>query len=135
MRPENEEAMRRFAEAMESRDFPDDLFAPGFLMINPSQPMFDNVYHGRAGARQWMVDLVDTFADSWHASYEIVADGSGWFVAKLRVEGTGSTSGAPLQLAWAALIQVRDGRWAKAEGFLRVRDALAAAGVTDEPAA
>jgi ketosteroid isomerase-like protein len=49
----------------------------------------------------------------------------------LRATGTASHTGIELELEWAAIWTIRDGRVLRAQGYLDRAEAIAAAGLTE----
>jgi hypothetical protein len=66
----------RYGVALNAREVPDDLLAPGFFMVNAETAVTDKTYYGAAGVIEWIRDLFEV----WDASarfeiFRVVADG------------------------------------------------------------
>lgn len=132
----NVELQRRGVAAIDAREFSDELFealcTPDFRLENTSTAVTDKTYWGASGVREWIADFADAFdADAHHEIENVVAEGEDFVVCVLRWAGRGSRSGAPLVLRWVSVTWFRDGKMARAVGYLSRREALAAVGLTE----
>jgi ketosteroid isomerase-like protein len=127
---ENADLVYRYGTALNSREIPDGLLAPGFVMVNASTALTDRDYFGADGVREWTNDMFEAFdADARFEIRRIVAHGVDFVVATVRLHGRGATSGAPLELRWAAVFWCSDGRLVRVVGYLRLAEALEAVGL------
>ena len=62
---------------------------------------------------------------------EILADGEGFVVARVRLVGHGARSGAPVALRWVAVAWIHDGKMTRSAGYLGRREALEAGGLEE----
>lgn len=126
---QNMDVHRRAVAAVNARQVPDELLAPGFRMQNRATAVTDHTYHGAAGWREWMNDLFEVFADG--ASYEaeeIIAAGEDYVAAVFCLTGRGARSGEPLEFRWAGVTWFRDGKATLAIGYASRSEALEAVG-------
>jgi ketosteroid isomerase-like protein len=120
----------RYGAALNSREVPEGLLAPGFFMVNASTAVTDKTYHGVPGVLEWVTDMFDAFdATARFEIEEVLADGEDFAVTMNRIAGTGVRSGAPLVLRWAAVFWSQEGRLIRVVGYLRRREALEAVGL------
>jgi|SRR5271156_1290392 len=132
MSHENVDLFLRVADAINAREVPDALIAPDFHIENIVTAVSDKTYHGAAGAREWLSDTFDAFAEG--ARYEveeIVADGDDFVVARIALVGSGARSGAPLQLRFVTAAWYSDGKAMRAASYANRHEALKAVGLEE----
>jgi ketosteroid isomerase-like protein len=120
----------RYGAALNAREVPEGLLAPGFVMVNASTAVTDKAYHGAPGVVEWTRDMFEVL--DAHARFEIeqvVADGEDFVVTMNRIVGSGLRSGVPIEFRWAAVFWCNDGKLARVVGYLRRREALRAVGL------
>ena len=125
----NIELHGKVVAAVNAREVPSDLLAPGFSMAHHTSAATDHTYRGPQGWRDWMHDLLEEFSDD--ARYEVeelVAADEDFVVANLRVAGRGVHSGDPLEFRWAEVTWFRDGKATRAVGYTSDNEALLATG-------
>ena len=123
----NIDAHRQVVEAINARELPEALLAPGFSMENRLSAVTDYDYHGAAGFDDWMSDVFEVFAEG--ARYEveeILAAGEDYVAAMFCIAGLGARSRLPLEFRWAGVTWFRGGRATKAVGFSSRDEALEA---------
>lgn len=130
----NVELHQRGVAAIDAGALSDELFAelcePQFTLENTSTAVTDKTYRGVQGVREWRSDFLDAFEPgARHEIEEVIADGEDYVVSMLHFSGRGAGSGAPLVLRWVNVTWFRDGRMARAVGYLSRRDALDAVGL------
>lgn len=126
-RRRNLEVHRLVVEAVNAREVPHHLLAPGFRMENHVSAVTDYEYHGALGFRDWMNDVFEVFADG--ARYEveeILAVGDDHVAAMFCISGRGGRSRMPLEFRWAGVTWFRSGRATRAVGYSSRSDALRA---------
>jgi ketosteroid isomerase-like protein len=128
MAHENVEIMRRLVDAINADAIPRELIAPDFELHNATTAVTDATYFGYEGALKWRRDLFDVI-DNARFEVEILAEGPDYLVTANRLVGTGSSSGAPVELRWASVVWFHDGRITRGAGYQRRREALEAVGV------
>jgi ketosteroid isomerase-like protein len=125
----------RAVAAINAREVPEDLLAPGFRMENRASAVTDYTYYGARGWREWMSDLFEVFADgARYAADEILAVGDDYIAATFSLVGRGRGSGEPLEFRWAGVTWFRDGKAIRACGFTNAREALEAVGLGEPDA-
>ncbi len=120
----------RGAAAINAREVPEELLAPGFRMENGVATAIENTYHGAAGWREWMSDLFEVFAEG--ARYEIeevIADGDDFVVAMVRVVGRAASSRVPLVFRWSTVVWFHNGKATRVVGYTSPGEALEAVGL------
>jgi ketosteroid isomerase-like protein len=126
-----EEVARRWVEAINAREIPDDLIAPDCRLENVRTAVTDKVYVGPDGVREWMNDFFDVLDQE--ASYEVkeIARGDDYWVGICRFVGRGSQSGAPLEMRYVGVAWIRNGKVTRGVGYSTVREALHAVGLSE----
>jgi hypothetical protein len=131
---ENLELGARLAAALNAREISDELadelFAPGFRMVNTATALSDSTYYGAPGVREWIRDHFEPFDE--HTIFlieEILADSEDYVVARMALAGHGGRSGAPLTLRWTAVLWCKGGKITHTTGYSHRRDALKAVGL------
>jgi ketosteroid isomerase-like protein len=132
MSQENMEVARRLEEAINARSIPSDLLTADFVMVNATTAVTDKTYYGVSGAQEWLEDFLEAFAPgSRFVLEDVVADEREFLVARVRIDGTGASSGAPLVFRWSAVLHCVSGRLTKVVGYLRLREALKSVGLEE----
>jgi ketosteroid isomerase-like protein len=132
MSQRNLDAHDRVVQAVNAREVPEDVLAPGFRMENRASAVTDYTYHGARGWREWMGDLFESFAEgARYGVEEVLAAGEDFVAARFFVVGRGSRSGEPLEFRWVGVTWFRDGKATRAVGFSSRREALDAVGLLD----
>src|SRR3978361_327888 len=99
----NVELAYRYGDALNARDVPEGLLAPGFVMVNADTAVTDGTFHGKAGVIKWTVDILDLVEeDSPFFIEKIVAHQDDFVVATVGIEGTAERSRVPIGFRWAA---------------------------------
>ena len=97
MSQRNIDLHRRLAAAINAREVPEELLAPGFRMENHVTAAVGEMYYGAAGWREWMSDLFEVLGEeARYETEEIIADGDDFVVTTLRIFGRSAHSGMPL---------------------------------------
>lgn len=86
----------------------------------------DRGYEGHDGIRAWMANLRE-IAEVRFEVHDLTHRGE-VIVSEWVARGTGRLSGTPIEWRTFAVLRVRDGKIATAQGFLSRGEALAAAG-------
>ena len=132
MSQENVEMVQRLAEAINLGVWPPrDLLTADVEVVNATTAVTDATYIGYEGADQWRRDIFDVVDDARYVIDEVLATGPDYVVITNRVVGRGSSSGVPVELPWSSVFWFRDGRIARAVGYTRRREALAAVGLSE----
>jgi ketosteroid isomerase-like protein len=130
MSRENLELVNRYVVALNEREVPDDLLAPGFVMVNASTAVTDGTYHGASGVIQWTRDIFETLdADSRLLIERIEAEEDDHVVATVRIDGTGARSEMPFQFRWSTVFSCSEGKLTRVVGYLQLSEALEAVGL------
>ena len=133
MSQESREIVRRMLEAF-NRDDPDavvaafvddcQLFEPPEMPDRPSLG-----FRGHEGIREWMHKLRGV-ADV-RFELEGFTVGGDVIVSELAARGRGQASGVPIHWRTFAVLHMREGKIARAEGFLTLAEALEAGGLQE----
>ena len=87
--------------------------------------------HGKAEMRAYMQDWFDTFDDLKVEPLEVIDAGQDQAVAVVRFGGRAKLSGVEVDLTFAALYTVREGKVARGREYWTKEQALEAAGLTE----
>jgi ketosteroid isomerase-like protein len=86
------------------------------------------VYEGVDGARTFLGEWTSAF-DDWELEIEALHDAGDKVVAVLRQRGRSKTAGMPIEMSFAQVWTLRDGKEARMDMYSDVAEALEAAGV------
>jgi ketosteroid isomerase-like protein len=132
MSQENVALAYRYGDALNAREVPDGLLAPGFVMVNADTAVTDGTFRDAAGVILWTRDILDLVEeDSPFFIEEIVAHQDDFVVATVGIEGIAKRSQMPIAFRWAAAFWCRDGRLTRVVGYLQLREALEAGGLRE----
>jgi hypothetical protein len=132
MSQENVELVHRYGDALNAREVPDGLLAPGFVMVNADTAVTDGTFHGADGVIRWTRDILDMVEeDSPFFIEKIVAHQDAFVVATVGIEGTAQRSRMPIAFRWAAAFWCSDRGLTRVVGYLELRDALNAVGLEE----
>ena len=132
MSKENVELAYRYGDALNAREVPDGLLAPGFVMVNADTAVTDGTFHGGEGVIEWTRDILDLVEEgSPFFIEEIVAHQDDFVVATVGVEGTAQRSRMPIAFRWAAAFWCADGRLTRVVGYLQLGEVLKAVGLAE----
>jgi ketosteroid isomerase-like protein len=123
----NIELQGRAVAALNAREVPAELLAPGFRMRNCASAVADYTYRGAGGWRDWMNDMFEEFTDRAMLRIEqIVATSEEFVVASFCIDGASARLGTPLSFRWTGVTWFNNGRVTRAEGYSSRREALEA---------
>jgi hypothetical protein len=129
-RQRNMDAHRLVVEAVNAREVPEALLAPGFHMENRLSAVTDYEYHGATGFADWMNDIFEVFVeDARYEVEEVIAAGEDFVAAMFCITGRGAGSQTPLAFRWAGVTWFRNGRATRAVGYPSRSEALKAVNV------
>jgi ketosteroid isomerase-like protein len=118
--------------AVNAREVPEAILAPGFRLENRATAVTDHTYYGAAGWREWMSDLFEVFAEgARYGVEELIAAGDDFVAAMFCLAGRGARSGEPLEFRWAGVTWFRNGKATVAIGYASRREALEAVGLRE----
>src|SRR3954452_13926140 len=132
MSQENVALVYRYGDALNARRVPDDLLAPGFVMVNAETAVTDGTFEGAEGVIAWTRDLLDIFEEE--APFyinRIVTHQENVVVASVGIKGTAERSQAPVTIDWAAAFWCSEGRLTRVVGYLTLSEALKAVGLEE----
>ena len=110
-------------------DLPFELFTDDVELRQTSSLLGTaGTYRGHAGLTAVFAELAEDFADMQWLPGRVDQTGNR-LVVELRLKARGRSSGIPLDATLAHVLELRDGKIARAEAFDRRRDAYAAAGI------
>jgi ketosteroid isomerase-like protein len=131
MSQRNVEVVLGCVAAINARRVPEEFLAPDFRMENVSTAVTEKTYEGAEGFGQWISDFFDVLDEGAQHEAEPIAVGEGYVVAKTRLVGRGSGSGAPFDLRWYSVIWIRGEKVARVVGYASRREALEAVGLSE----
>jgi ketosteroid isomerase-like protein len=111
---------------------PLDLCDERIEIRNPDGFPVTGPYYGHEGVRQWASDVYDVLEDARVEPEEVVEVGDGEAViAVLRQTGRWKYTQLASDVRWAAIMTMRDGKLAHAQGYVSKTKALEAAGLRE----
>ncbi len=123
----NIELQGRAVAALNAREVPADLLAPGFFLKNCASAVADYTYRGAGGWRDWMNDTFEEFSESAQMRIEqIIAATEELVIASFCIDGASARLGTPLSFRWTGVTWFHDGRATRAAGYSTRREALEA---------
>jgi ketosteroid isomerase-like protein len=133
MSQENVEVIRRgYAHFLATGDFLEETVAPDFVWDMspfrgwPEQP----IYEGLEGARAFMRDWTEAW-DDWELEVLGLHDAGEQVVGVVRQRGRSKASGLPVDMTFAQVWSLRDGKQTRMEMYADPAEALAAVGLAD----
>lgn len=108
-----------------------DLIDEDIEVRNPARFPVADEYHGHVGLRQWAIEVWEVFAELHHEVEELVEVGDDTVVSVQRTLGRMRHTGLEVDLPWAAVWTVRDGKALRAHGYMTRAEALEAAGIEE----
>ncbi|MGO9322889.1 MAG: hypothetical protein ACLQBY_19090 [Solirubrobacteraceae bacterium] len=112
--------------AVNVRDAPGDLVAPGFRMENRVTAGADEVYCGERAWREWLDDLLAVFAQDARYSAEIIETRDEFVVASYSIRGHGAHSGEWIDFRWVGVTWFHNGQAVRAVNYTSREEALCA---------
>ena len=88
------------------------------------------VYEGVDGARAFLREWIDAWED-WELELEALRDAGDRVVALVRQRGRSKEGGMPVEMAFAQVFTLRDGKQARMEVYSERVEALAAVGLSE----
>jgi ketosteroid isomerase-like protein len=88
------------------------------------------VYEGVDGARAFLSAWMGAWAD-WELELEALRDAGDKVVALMRQRGTSKAAGMPVEMSFAQVFTIRDGKQSRMEMYSDRDEALAANGLSD----
>lgn len=132
MPEQNAEVVRRWWQGFNEDGVPPlELCDEDVEIRNPPEFLVRGLFKGHDGVRRWCEQVWDIFDDVRVEPEEIIdVPGEGETVLMmLRATGKAAASGIALELEWAAIWTIQNGRMTTAQGYLRRAEALEAAGL------
>jgi hypothetical protein len=132
MSQENVELVYRYGDALNAREVPDGLLAPGFIMVNAATAVTDGTFSGAEGVIRWTRDILDLLEeDAPFFIQRIAAAQDDFVVATVGVRGTTEHSKMPVTFRWAAAFWCSNGCLTRVVGYLELSEALKAVGLEE----
>ena len=133
MSQENVALTRRALQAFEDRDL-DGLLAvlDDDVEAYPILAGMEGGYRGHDAIRRWWAALLDTFPD-FRATIVELRDLGDLTIAVLRLRGHGAESATPVDATVCQVTEFGHGKCIRWRVYTSERDAVEAAGVSDEP--
>jgi len=133
MSQENVEIVREgYERFVATGDFDDDVVTDDFVwdMSNFHGWPEQQTYEGIEGARAFMRTWLDAW-DDWEVEVEAFHDAGDKVVALVRQSGTSKAAGAHVEMSFAQVFTIRDGKQSRMDMYSDREEALAAAGLSD----
>jgi ketosteroid isomerase-like protein len=87
--------------------------------------------HGKDAVRAYIQDWIDTFDDFKTEAVELIDAGDDKVIAMLHASGRAKLSGIEIDLTYAVVYTIRDGRIARGREYMTRDEALEAAGLSE----
>jgi ketosteroid isomerase-like protein len=133
MSQENVEIVRRWWASLEAGDLPFDLTDENVRIDNIERPVVQGAFHGHDGLRRWWQDFTESLADIHHEVLDSTALDAERVLAEIRSQGHFRDTGLPIDLRWASIFSLRNGKVVHAAGYLSAQEALKAVGLEEWP--
>ena len=134
MSQENVEIVRRWWASLEAGELPFDLTDENVRIDNIERPVVEGTFHGHDGLRRWWQDFTESLADIHHEVLDSTALDAQRVLTEIRSQGHFRETGLPIDLRWASIFSVRNGKVVHAAGYLSAREALEAVGLSEQDA-
>lgn len=119
----------RLLEAVNRRETPEQLLAPGFSMRQTITAATADSYHGVNGWRDWINDIFEFFSsDAQCELVDVPMVGPDFVVATVRMTGHSALSSGNLEIWWTSVTRFQNGRATSAAAFSTPAEALATVG-------
>ena len=132
MSQENVEIMRRWWASLEAGELPFDLTDENVRIDNIERPVVEGTFHGHDGLRRWWQDFTESLADIHHEVLDSTALDAQRVLTEIRSQGHFRETDLPIDLRWASIFSVRNGKVVHAAGYLSAREALEAVGLSEQ---
>jgi ketosteroid isomerase-like protein len=107
-----------------------DLIDEEIELRNPAEFPVADEYHGHDGVRQWATEVWEVFSELHHELEELIEAEDGETVVSVqRTQGRMRHTGLDVDLPWAAVWTIKDGRAVRGHGYMTRAQALEAAGL------
>jgi ketosteroid isomerase-like protein len=134
MSRENVDLVRRAYEHRQAEgDFLEEVIAPDFVwdMSKFSNWPEDAIYEGIDGARRFIREWTAAF-DDWELEVEAIHDAGGdKVVSVVRQRGRSRTTGLPVDMLFAQVFTIRDGKETRMEMYADPDEAMKAVGLAE----
>jgi ketosteroid isomerase-like protein len=133
MSEENVEVVRRWLASFNETGMPAlDLCDEQIEITNPPEFPVRGTYHGHEGVREWRDQAFEIFDEVKIVPDKLIDAGDGETVVLfLRLQARAAYTQIEIDEPWAAMWKVRDGKLLRGQGYVRKRDALEAAGLSE----
>ena len=99
---------------------------------NPPEFPVGTVFHGHDGVRQWGVEIWEVFDGLHNELVELIEAGDGETVISVqRTQARMRYTGLEVDLPWAVVWTIQDGKVMRAVGYMSRTQALEAAGLSE----
>ena len=131
MSQENAEIVRRWWEGFNEDELPPLELCDAQIEIQiPEEFPFTGIYRGHEGVRQWVAEVFDVIEDHRVAIEGVSqAPDEETVVMALRSTGRSKEMQIDMEVPWAALWVIRDGKLVYAHGYMSIDEAREAAGL------
>jgi ketosteroid isomerase-like protein len=131
---EQVEIVRRCWEGLE-QDPPNlhlEHFAPDVEIWNPRAWPLQGPFLGHKGIKQWAREVWEVYTDLHNEIEEIIEAGDGKTIVSIqRTQARMRHTEIPVDNPWAVVWTFEDGKVVRAEGFIKAKEALEVAGLSE----
>ena len=109
-----------------------ELFDEAVVIQNPPEFPMRGPFRGHTGVQVWANEIWDVLSSLHHEIEDIIEGPDGETVVSIqRTQAHMRHTGIPVDIRWAAVWKFKQARVRRAQGYMRTRDALEAAGLRE----
>jgi ketosteroid isomerase-like protein len=131
MSQENVDVVRRSWQPTSSGKLPFELWDAHVRIDNMPEFPIKGPYNGHEGLARWWRDLAEVVEDLRFEVKEVIDLGEGRVLSVQRALGRASHTGIEMDVLWASVFTLREGKIVHAQGYWTPEQALEAAGVRE----
>jgi ketosteroid isomerase-like protein len=131
MSQENVEIVRRWLDGIARGELSPELCDPEVRLDNIAEFPITGPYHGHEGLRRWWDDIAEAFEEIHYEIEKLIEVDNERVLSVQRVVARFRLTGIEVDIPWASVIWVRNGKIARAVGYASQRRAFKAAGLRE----
>ena len=132
MSQEDVDVVKRAWEAVSSHgDLPFDLWDEAVQMDNMPEFPIQGAYYGHEGLAQWREDIAEVIEDLRFDVKEVIDLDEDRVLSVQRALGRAAHTGIEMDVLWASVLTLRDGKIVRAQGYWTPEQAREAVGLSE----
>jgi ketosteroid isomerase-like protein len=132
MSQENTEVVRQAWQATRSdAELPFELWDPDLRIENMPEFPIQGLYAGHEGFARWWEDLTEVIEDLRFEVEEVIDLGNERVLSVQRALGRATHTGIEMDVLWASVLTLREGKIVRAQGYWTPEQAREAVGLSD----